>query len=160
MGQHMIKRKGVPIGSTWVRCSFGVFADNFTLDQISERLLLRPDGGGLIRSGIVEFSFAADGPVCSWVLRSRTDPRAPVSEHMCDLLERIEPRKSQLKQLIELGALVEMTVCILGAGFTIPFELPGELALRLSELGVRLTVYFTPEQRWFALAAHLDFDHE
>jgi hypothetical protein len=132
-------------------------AENVTVDELSERLRLRPDGGGAVRTEIAELAYEVDGPMCSWIVRSHADPRAPAGEHLAELLERLEPCKSAMLELVQKGAIVEATVCTLADGFAVPFELTPDLAQRVADLSARLVVYLTPERRWFALAAHLDY---
>lgn len=142
----MIARKTTARETPRVHCSFTLAVENLTPDEVSARLSLQHDGGLVFREHS-ELSFDADF-ACSWHFRSRTDPRAPASEHVNEIMDRLAPCREELRKLLDAGALAQIRLALLGTGLFLPFELPPALARRIADLDVGLTVYYSTEDDW------------
>lgn len=152
----MVKRKPISRKAPWVRCSFCLVVEEATPEQVSERLSLPRDEGRILNDEVVRDQLSYDGDfACSWVINSGQDSKAPVSYHITDIVERLESRREQLRQLLAAGALAEIKVAILSGEFAVPLRISSALMMRVAQLNVELVVYFTPEGTWDKMIAHV-----
>jgi hypothetical protein len=142
------RRKLATLCQSWAYCSFGLAVENTTPDEISQKLGLERDGGMVLSNQLQAIGFECDSTVSTWNIRSRCDPQVDASEHLVDLLNRLEPHAQELCALRSGGALAEVRVCILSGDITTRFEVPSGIAERLGRLNVGLKVQFTPEEEW------------
>lgn len=149
-----------PLRRVWTRASFALYAENLTLDDISDSLHLTPDGGGIIKPEIASAYFTTCLPVCNWVLRSNCDEADDVDVHLASLLERLKPAKSGLRKLTDLGAGAEFNACILGDDFSVCARVSMDTTRCIAEVPAALRLFFTGERKFLAHCAGLAFGVE
>lgn len=152
----MLVRKPRPKHCCHVHCALCVVAEDTTPDEVSEVLGLRRDGGHVLAREIADMSVVAEGPVCTWIIKSRDDPHAPAAQHISGLLALLNPKKEEFHALMQRGAIADIRLGILGTGLAIPFELPPDVSRGIAELNIGLVVDFTSEEEWRKTISDLD----
>lgn len=155
----MLKRKPRLQHVLMTHCSFCLAIEGLSPQEISRKLKVPHDGGEVLDRQVADISFEADGIVSSWTLRSRVPLEAPPTEHLSQLVGRLEACRAELRALLDKGALAEIRLAMLGQGMFTAFELSPSLADRIAALNVPLWVYFTPEEEWDAAIAHVEPPH-
>lgn len=152
----MLKRKPQPVSTALTHCSFCLAVEGLHPNEISARLEIPCDGGDILRKEVADISFEAEGLVSTWTLVSGLAPEVSATEHLTRLVARLEPTRARLRSLLQIGALGELRLAMLGSGMFTRFELPVSLARRIAALDVPLFVHFTPEEEWTAAIAHVE----
>src|SRR5262245_31160228 len=117
----MVTRVKTPDRS-WARVIFALYAENTTMDELTERLNQFSDGGGLLKPEVSQLQFDSNGPVCMWLLRPMEQTNAPADQQLTELLSRLDRSTAQLQDVVAKGALAEFSVCVLGDDFAVRFE--------------------------------------
>lgn len=153
----MIRRVS-PESSTWVRAAFLLHVENATLEQVTERINMFPDGGGVLRQEVAQLQFDSNGPICAWLIRSQCSPNSVPDVQLLDILQRLEQSRCRLQEAVKEGALAEFIVCVLGQDFAVPFALSSQTVRRVAEIPASLRVFFTGERRFLTYSASFAFD--
>lgn len=112
-----------------------IYSQTCSAEQLAERVGLDPDEkwnkGDLNKNGhpsaTTRISYRSSVP----------DVAAP-SDHLADLVARVEPRAERLAAEREAGSSVRLTLAVFDDKFNFTFALPADLLTRVASLGLEL----------------------